>query len=111
MANYICRSGGKKKRNILRQKELALQGDIRREATIEKLHRTAEKVRSAHLGVIKVIFDETRPLRGEDEERFNGPLLKLEKEKDYWQSILVEEIVTIYSDRKDETLFVDRKKW
>ena len=43
MPSDIARTRGQKKKNILRQKELALRGDIRREASADKLERSAEK--------------------------------------------------------------------
>ena len=111
MTNYISRTGGQKKRNILRQKELALKGEIRREASHEKLQKSAEKVRSAQLGLLKALIYEAEPSRSEDEDRSKERLLKLAEENDYWKSISVHEIIQSYSEKADETSVVDRKKW
>ena len=55
MTSYVARTGGQKKQNLLRQRELELRGDIRRHETPKNLERRAEKVRAAHLGVIKAL--------------------------------------------------------
>ena len=81
--NYIPRTGGQKKKNILRQKELALRGDIRREVSREKLHRSAEKVRSAQLGVIKALRHEAKPARSDDEDKVKGILRNLDEADAY----------------------------
>jgi len=111
MTSYIARSGGEKKKNILRQMELALRGGIRRDLAIDKLHRSAEQVRSAQLGVIKALFVEATPAREEDQEKARGVLQKLQEGRDHWERISVEEIVQIYSKDTDEVSFVGRKKW
>lgn len=111
MTNYIARVGGQKKKNILRQKELALRGNIRRESTAEKLHRSAEKVRSAQLGVIKALFEEARPVRAEDEERSKARLQRLQEAREHWENIPVTEIIQVYSEETDKILVVERKKW
>ena len=111
MTSYIARSGGQKKKNILRQRELALRGDIRREVAEENLHRSAEKVRLAQLGVIKALLHETEPVRSEDEDRVADALQRLSEAKKYWTDVLVEEIIEMYSTEDDEDIFVDRKKW
>jgi chromosomal replication initiation ATPase DnaA len=111
MTSYIARSGGEKKKNILRQKELALRGDIRREVAEEKLHRSAEKVRLAQLGVIKALSHEAEPARSEDEERVADTLKRLEEAEEYWTDVLVEEIIEMYSTDGEEDVFIDRKKW
>ncbi len=72
MTSYIGRIGGQKKKNQLRQKELSLRGDIRRRATRDKLERSAEKVRAAHLGVVKALFHESKSVREEDEGTCNA---------------------------------------
>ena len=111
MAGYIPRTGAQKKKNILRQRELALRGDIRREASEEKLLRSAERVRSARLGVIKSLIHEAEPARSEDEEGVTNALRKLADANDYWHHISVREIVEMYSGEGDDEVFVDRKKW
>ena len=111
MTAYIARSGGQKKKNILRQKELALRGDIRREVSKEKLERSAEKVRTAQLGVIKALTHEAEPVRSEDEERSAETLRRLEEAKEHWTGLPVEVIIEIYSSQDDVDVFIDRKKW
>ena len=111
MTSYIARSGGQKKKNILRQRELALRGDLRRGASEGKLHRSAEKVRSAQLGVVKALFHEAEPARSEDEERVAHRLERLEDAHEYWTNVPVEEIVEMYSGDGDDEMFIDRKKW
>ena len=93
MASFITRTGGQKKKNILRQKELALRGDIRREASTEKLDRSAERVRSAQLAVINALIYEAQPARREDEERAERVLLNLDEAKERWEAISVYEII------------------
>ena len=111
MTNYISRTGGQKKKNILRQKELALRGDIRLEVPIEKLHRSAEKVRTAQLGVVKALSHEAQPARTEDEDASRPALKKLEETKDYWTEVSVQEIIQIYADDPDKSEIIDSKKW
>ena len=111
MTSYIARTGAQKKKNILRQKELALRGDIRRQVSNEKLERSAEKVRSAQLGVIKALVYECTPSRKEDEEEAEGILNNLDKVNEYWTSISVNDIIQMYSSEDNETASVDRKKW
>ena len=111
MTSYIARTGGQKKKNILRQKELALRGDIRREVSQDKLQRSAEKVRSAQLGLIKVLIHEAEPARSEDVDRVADSLQKLEEANEYWANISIQEIVEMYSTEDDEHVFIDRKKW
>ena len=111
MTSYIARTGGQKKKNILHQRELALRGDIRREAAEEKLHRSAEKVRSAQLGVVKALLHEAEPARSEDEERVADTLQRLGEAREYWTDIPVEAIVEMYSREDDGDVIIDRKKW
>jgi len=111
MTSYISRSGGQKKKNILRQKELALRGDLRREATCETLQRRAAEVRSAHLGVIKALLEEARPVREEDEEGSTVTLQRLEKAREHWENVPLADIIRSYSTKTDDVPFVDRKKW
>lgn len=111
MASFIARTGGQKKKNILRQKELALRADIRREVSTEKLHRSAERVRSAQLGAIKALIYEAQPARSEDEKRAKGVLLNLDEANERWETISVHEIIELYSEETAETTVVDRKKW
>ncbi len=111
MTSYIVRTGGQKKKNQLRQKELSLRGDIRRRATRGKLERCAEKVRAAHLGVVKALFHESKPFREEDEGTCNATADKLHESKEYWKSISIDEIIEIYSNEIDDDIYVDRKKW
>jgi hypothetical protein len=111
LASFVTRTGGQKKKNILRQKELALRGDIRRQVSTEKLHRSAERVRSAQLGVIKALIYEAQPARSEDEERAKGVLLNLDAANERWETISVHEIIELYSDEAAEAVIVDRKRW
>ena len=111
MTSYIARTGGRKKRNILRQKELALRGDIRREVSDEKLQRSAEEVRTAQLGVIKALIHEAEPVCSDDEDRLANTLQRFEEAKEFWTDATVEEIVKMYSSEGDEDVFVERKKW
>ena len=110
MTSYIARSGGQKK-NILRQREMALKGDIRREVAEEKLHRSAEQVRLAQLGVIKALLHEAGPARSEDEDRVADTLQRLGEAKEYWTEVSVEEIIEMYSAEDEEDVFIDRKRW
>jgi hypothetical protein len=111
MTSYIARSGGQKKKNILHQREIALRGDIRREVSEEKLQRSAEKVRSAQLGVIKSLMYEAEPARSEDEDRVAETLQKLDEANEYWTNVSSEEIIEMYSTEQSEDVFIDRKKW
>ena len=111
MTSYIARTGGQKKKNILRQKELELQAGIRREESIVKIQRRAEKVRSAHQGVIKVLLKEAEPMREEDKEKTKSIRMKLTEEKEFWDNVVTDEIIRIYSEPGDENHQIDRKKW
>jgi len=111
MTNYLARTGGEKKKYLLRQRELALRGGIRRDLSIDKLRRSAEQVRLAQLGVIKALSVEATPAREEDQEEARGILQKLQEARDHWEGIPVDEIVRIYSEDTTEVPFVDRKKW
>lgn len=111
MTNYIARTGGQKKKNILRQKELTLRGDIHRRASQDKQQKSAEKVRIAQLAVIKVLIHEAEPGRSEDEDKAADSLLRLEEAKGYWTNIPSKEIIEVYSKADDEDAFVNRKKW
>ena len=111
MTNYIVRPGGQKKKNILKQRELALRGDIRREVTLEKLERSAGRVRLAQLAVIKALLHEVEPIRSEGEGRLADSLQRLGEAKEYWMEVPVEEIIRMYSMEADEDVFIDRKKW
>jgi len=111
MTSYIARTGGEKKKNILRQRELALRGGIRRDSPIDKLHRSAEQVRSAQLGVIKALSVEATPAREEEQEKAKGILQKLQEAREHWERISVDEIVQIYSQDTEEVPFVNRKRW
>ena len=111
MTSYIARTGGQKKKNILDQRELALRGDIRREAVEAKLHRSAEKVRLAQLGVIKALLHEAEPARSEDEDRVAGTLQRLGEAREYWMDVPIEEIIEMYSTEDEDDVFIDRKKW
>jgi len=111
MTNYIARSGGQKKKNILRQRELALRGDIRRGGAEEKLQRSAEKLRSAQLGVIKALLHEAEPARSEDEARVADILRRLAEAREYWVNVSLEDVIEMYSTDDDDDVFIDRKKW
>jgi len=111
MTSYVPRTGGQKKKNILRQKELELRGAIHRGVATEKLQRSAEKVRSAQLGVIKALLEEARPLREEDEETSGRTVQNLREAREYWEGVSFDEIIQIYLEDTDETSFIERKKW
>ena len=111
MTSYIARTGGEKKKNILRQKELALRGDIRREVSQGKLQKSAEKVQSAQLGVIKVLIHEAEPARSEDEAKVADTIHRLEEASAYWTNISTQEIIKMYSVEDNEDVIIDRKRW
>ena len=111
MTSYIARTGGQKKRNILRQRELELRGEINRGGPDGKIRRKAERVRSAQLGVIKALIEEATPVSAEQEERFRNRRQKHLKNREFWKGITVEEIVRMYSESNTETHEVNRKRW
>ena len=111
MTSYIARTGGQKKRNILRQRELELLGEIRRGGTREKMERRAERVRAAQEGVIKTLLHEITVVRAEDEDRARDTRQKLLEQRTFWENVAVQEIVRIYSQSTEEIPQVDRKKW
>ena len=111
MTSYIRRTGGEKKKNILRQKELTLRGDIRREVSQNKLQKSAEKVRSAQLGVIKVLIHEAEPAVSEAEDRAADTIHTLEEASEYWTNIATQEIIKMYSIENNEDVIIDRKSW
>jgi hypothetical protein len=111
MTSYIARTGGEKKKNILQQKELALRGDIRREASQDKLQKSAEKVRSAQLGVIKVLIHEAEPARSEDADKIGDTISRLQEANGYWTNLSTQEIIKMYSIEDDEEVVIDRKRW
>jgi hypothetical protein len=113
MTSYIARTGGEKKKNILRQKELALRGDIRRGISQAKLQKIAEKVKSAQLGVIKVLIHEAEPARSEDEDKVARTIEKLEEACAYWTKISTDDIIKMYSKEEEETedVIIGRKRW
>ena len=111
MTSYIARTGGQKKKNILRQKELVLRGDIRRRASEGKLNKSAENVRSAHLGVMKVLIHELEPGRMEDVDQVADRTQRLEDANIFWTDISTQEIITIYSTEDHDPISIDRKRW
>jgi F0F1-type ATP synthase delta subunit len=111
MTNYVSRTGGQKKKNILRQKELELRAEIRREAATDKIRRRAENVRAAQLGVIKALLKEAEPPTSESAALRKERLQKLYAEREYWVNISVDEIIRINKEKLDEVPDVDSKKW
>jgi hypothetical protein len=112
MASYICRTGGQKKQNILRQKELALRGAIGRGESAFLLIKLAEKVRLAWLGVNKALTYEAEPSTIERETKATPVLLELHADKERWGKISSQEIIALYSVEPDDArLPVERKKW
>ncbi len=111
MTGYIARTGGQKKKNILRQRELELRGEIRRGATREKIERRAERVRAAQDGVIKALLHEVTAVRAEDEDRIRDTRQKLLERRTFWENVAVQEIVRIYSQSTEENPQVEPKKW
>jgi hypothetical protein len=111
MTSYIARTGGQKKKNSLHQKELELQAGIRRQESVAKIQRRAEKVRSAHQGVLKALLKEAEPMKAEDKEKSKNTRMKLAVEKEFWDNVVTDEIIRIYSKLGDENHHIDRKKW
>ena len=111
MTSYIARTGGQKKKNILRQKELVLRGDLRRLASEGKLNKSAENVRSAQLGVMKVLIHELEPGRMEDVNQVADRIQRLEDATTFWSNISTHEIISIYSSEDHDPISIDRKRW
>ncbi len=112
MASYICRTGGQKEQNMLRQKELALRGAIRRGDSALLLIKLAEKVRLAWLGVNKALIYEAEPSAIERETRATPVLHELHEDKERWEKIASQDIIALYSEEtEDDHLPVERKKW
>lgn len=111
MSNYLQRKGGQKRKNMLRQKELALRGDIGRGSPQEKLLKSAENLRAAYLGYIKVLLDETLPRRREDEAKAAEPLERLKAANTHWTTVSAQAIIEAHSTETSKILFVDRKSW
>ena len=88
-----------------------MRGDIRREVSQDKLQKSAEKVRSAQLAVIKVLIYEAEPSRVEDEDKAAGTIHRLEEENEYWTTISGQEIIAIYSTGGNDDVIINRKKW
>ena len=95
MAGYVARTGGQKKKVILAQREDELRHHLRHESAFETIERCSERVRSAQLGVIRVLLYETEPARAEDEqhEEFRANLMK---RRENWQAISAQDIVRQY---------------
>ena len=110
LANYP-RRGGNKKKNQLRQKENSFRGDICRQATRDKLEFSAEKVRVAHLGVIKGLNHEYLPVRNEGDNNCSATLDNLRQAKQYWETISIDEIIEIYSQDSDGDTYVGKKQY
>ncbi len=88
-----------------------MRGDIRREVSQGKLQKSAEKVQSAQLGVIKVLIHEAEPARSEDEAKVADTIHRLEEASAYWTNISTQEIIKMYSVEDNEDVIIDRKRW
>ncbi|MEM1176771.1 MAG: hypothetical protein AAGM22_00375 [Acidobacteriota bacterium] len=111
MTAYIARSGAAKKKNIFRQRVLELRGEIGREGPAHRLRRGAERLRTARLNVIRALLAESRPVREEDEAAFAATAANLERERQLWEIVPVEEIIQIYAETTEELPRIDRKRW
>lgn len=96
MTAYIVRKGAQKKKGILVKREAELVHHIATASPGHRLEMAAEKVRSAHLAVIKCLFHETEAVRPEDEERFGGTWQKLEKQRKEWECFSPADIIARY---------------
>jgi hypothetical protein len=96
MAGYVARTGARKKRAILEQREDELRHHIRHEADFEKLERSSERVRDAQLGVIKALLYETEPA-SETEDQHAAFRANLVESREEWLGLSTVEIVARYA--------------
>ena len=111
MSNYIPRSGGQKKRNILRKRELELRAELRREGPDNRVHKYAEKLRLAQLGVVKALIHEATPTRAEDAAKADAKFEELQHKKRFWEEVSVDDIIDMYLKSIDAPSTVGRKRW
>ncbi len=97
MTAYIVRKGAQKKKGILGKREAELVHHIATASPGHRLEKAAEKLRDAHLAVIKCLFHETEAVRPEDEEIFGKTWQKLEKQRKEWEEISSADIIARYS--------------
>ena len=97
MTSYIVRKGAQKKKGILGKREAELVHHIASASPNHRLEIAAEKVRAAHLAVIKCLFHETEAVRPEDEERFGETWQDLEMQRKNWEELSSENIIAHYS--------------
>jgi tRNA U55 pseudouridine synthase TruB len=95
MAQYLSPYPCHKKTVIFKQREKELQHAIKNGFNIKKLHKAAEKLRSAKMHLIKALRQSVETYREEDE----APIKRLEKlraEAEEWEKASVEDIIEKY---------------
>ena len=97
MTAYIVRKGAQKKKGILGKREAELAHHIATASPGYRQEKAAEKLRDAHLAVIKCLFHETEAVRPEDEGIFGKTWQKLEKQRKEWEEISSADIIARHS--------------
>jgi hypothetical protein len=92
MTAYVRRSFPAKKHDILRKREAALRHLIATQSAIGKLHRAAEDVRDAHLGVQKALIYYARDV-GNVEDIDTDQIKKSESDILEWSSFSTDQII------------------
>lgn len=99
MPRYVPRSGCLKKQEILWRREKELIHALRHESGADVVARASEKVRDAHLGLIKAQLTESDPGSVLYEWRKAELRANLDVMRSDWESISIEEIIEQYRKR------------
>ena len=97
MTAYIVRKGAQKKKEIFKKREAELLHQISSQASLEKITKAAERLRTAQKAVIKCLFHETEAVKPEDEKMFAARWQQLEQDREYWEDVSTAEIIDQYA--------------
>ena len=95
MTSYIASTDGRKKKILLSHREWDLRYAIQQDKSHQRLSKLAEKVRQAHLRLIKARRHHAKTYRAEDEPP-SQMLDNLEDQEQYWRNVDAEEIIALY---------------
>jgi hypothetical protein len=101
MTAYVRRSFPAKKYDILHKREATLRHLIETMAAAGKIHRAAEDVREAHLGVQKALIYYARDV-GNIEDINTDQIKTAEADISEWNSFSTDEIIQRYSKSAEQ---------
>ncbi len=95
MPIYPPRNEPVRKKEILKKRETEIIHAIESRASEAVVRKAAEKVRFAHLKLIKGKVESVRYSR--NEEQRDATILKAKRDTEHWENVAIEDIIAMYS--------------